>query len=347
MARAFVDSYAKMGTPSCFFSLVPDSSRMEWSIDNVLNHIKHQFLEGNGMVPGFVPMPTSAPSNDESAARPELRLCSWLDSGAKSRIKVPDAVVQRWKNHPQFARAFDETVPADIIESNASVDRPLKRAKLEDALQKPKTETTAVKEEPSMLASDDLKAHWNSSVRVAVPGLAGMVLAFYNDSIYLYNDTDCTLTMKRGAIIAQFYRGKWATGFQNMDDDSKLKCIPFCLTGSDDLVMVGQHVCPLGAVMEDARLKDPLKAKLAYHDLVENSVPGQVFAFTTTVKHRHAWKGEAGDVQPSAWGRPCHQGLRWMGASREMGTLNHGLDLDHEMDPEGAHAFEAGGCNEA
>ena len=164
-----------------------------------------------------------------------------------------------------------------------------------------KTETTAdmVKEEPCTTASDELMAHWASSVRVTVPGLGGMVLAFYNESIYLYNNTDCTLTMKQGMVVANFHKGKWVRGDNKVEDDN---CVPFCFKDSDDLAMVGQQVCALGKLMEDARLKDPLKTKLAYHDMVEKSVPGELYAFTATCKYQHAWKSEPGDVQPSEGG---------------------------------------------
>lgn len=180
-------------------------------------------------------------------------------------------------------------------------------------MENPVSETPVdpVKEEPDApaLVKDELMAHWKTSVRVAVPALGGMVLAFYNDNVYLYNDTDRELTMKQGMVVAQFFRGKWVTGFQNADADVKQNSVPFCLTGSDDLVMVGPQVFQLGKVMEEARLKDPLKAKLAYHDLITSPVEGGLFAFTATLKHQHAWRSEAGDVQPSVGGaiiaKPC------------------------------------------
>ena len=174
----------------------------------------------------------------------------------------------------------------------------------ESPLKRPKTEPTtptAVKEEPTATASEELKAHLDSSVRVAVPGLGGMALAFYNENVYLYNDSaESTLTMKAGAVVAQFQRGKWVSGFQNLPEASKSTCIPFCLTGSQDLVMVGPQVSTLGNVVETARMKDPLTAKVAYHELVERSVPGEQYAFTATVKHEHAWKSEPYDVMPDA-----------------------------------------------
>ena len=57
---------------------------------------------------------------------------------------------------------------------------------------------------------------------------------------------------------------------------------------------MGLQLSKLGAVVETARMKDPLTAKVAYHELVEKSVPGEVVI--VTVKHEHAWK----DVMPAA-----------------------------------------------
>ena len=64
--------------------------------------------------------------------------------------------------------------------------------------------------------------------------------------------------------------------------------------------MVGSRVSALGNVVETARVQDPLTAKVAYHELVEKSVPGEVYDFTATVKHQHAWKSEPSDVMPAA-----------------------------------------------
>ena len=81
----------------------------------------------------------------------------------------------------------------------------------ESPLKRPKTESTPAKAEPMTTAAEELKAHLDSSVRVAVPGLGGVALAFYNEDAYLYNDTaESTLTMKAGAVVAQLQRGKWA-----------------------------------------------------------------------------------------------------------------------------------------
>ena len=266
-------------------------------MDNIVIHIKEMFLDGKISVPGYIPMPATAPSLEEVAdVCPDLRLCSWTGSGKNSGIKVPEAIETRWKTHEQFGEAFQATTATDMATGGSDpCESPLKRPKTEP------TTPTAVKEEPTATASEELKAHLDSSVRVAVPGLGGMALAFYNEDVYLYNNTaESTLTMKAGAVVAQFQRGKWVSGFQNLPEASKSTCIPFCLTGSQDLVMVGPQVSTLGNVVETARMKDPLTAKVAYHELVEKSVPGEVYAFTATLKHQHAWKSEPSDVMPAA-----------------------------------------------
>ena len=83
-----------------------------------------------------------------------------------------------------------------------------------------------------------------------------MALAFYNGDAYLYNDTDSPLPKTRGAVVVQFQRGKWMTGFQQLEGAGKLNCIPFCRAGSADFVMVAQAVSE-----EAARLQDPLQGQ--------------------------------------------------------------------------------------
>ena len=121
-----------------------------------------------------------------------------------------------------------------------------------------------------------------------------------------------TPTMEAGAVVAQLQRGRWVTGFQNLQEASKRTCIPFCLTGSEELVMVGPQVSTLGNVVETARMKDPLTAKVAYHELVDQSAPG----VTATLKHQHAWKSEHSDVMPAAGSLVTKSCAGWVSHSK-------------------------------
>ena len=114
------------------------------------------------------------------------------------------------------------------------------------------------------------------------------MLVFYNDEMYLLNDTDSPISLRKGQTLALYFKGKWQTGCTATEDKHT---IPFVLSTSDDLVVVGTETLCLKDVVEEKRTEDPLKAKVAYHDMVDNASTG----FTLTVKHRHAWKSEASE----------------------------------------------------
>ena len=115
------------------------------------------------------------------------------------------------------------------------------------------------------------------------------MLVFYNDEIYLLNNSESSISLRKGHIVAQYFKGKWQSGYSSADEDGNT--IPFVLSTSDDLVVVGTETLCLKDVVEEKRTEDPLKAKVAYHDMVDNASTG----FTLTVKHRHAWKSEASE----------------------------------------------------
>ena len=81
------------------------------------------------------------------------------------------------------------------------------------------------------------------------------------------------------------------------------------MKGSDDLIQLGHDVRSLGAVLEEARLSDPMKVKLAYHTVVDNLTQEDKVVFTATLNYRHAWRSEPGEVQTSPEGglvnKPC------------------------------------------
>ena len=51
----------------------------------------------------------------------------------------------------------------------------------------------------------------------------------------------------------------------------------------------------LKEVIEEMRVKDPLKAKIAYHNMVDNPTPEDMAAFSLIIKYKHVWKSEAGN----------------------------------------------------
>ena len=101
---------------------------------------------------------------------------------------------------------------------------------------------------------------------MAVPSLAGMLLVFYNENVYLYNPTEGQLSMKQGQVLAQFYKGKWISGYTGEENTVN---IPFKLKSSTDMIHIGNEPRMLKRVIEEMREKDHLKAKLAYHTLAD------------------------------------------------------------------------------
>ena len=74
---------------------------------------------------------------------------------------------------------------------------------------------------------DELITALTSSSRVAVPGLGGMAIASYNESVYLHNDRDSPLTVKQGA---HFHKGKWVNGLVKLEEEAQA-LHPFLLEG--------------------------------------------------------------------------------------------------------------------
>ena len=65
-----------------------------------------------------------------------------------------------------------------------------------------KSEPADITSEPTVpgpeaaLASEELQIAFDGSCKVAVPKLAGMAIVFYNEHVYLYNNTASPLTVK-------------------------------------------------------------------------------------------------------------------------------------------------------
>eukprot|EP00973_Karenia_brevis_P095424 12427256-Karenia_brevis.AAC.1 len=57
-------------------------------------------------VPGHAPLSETPPIDQQGLVQPELRLCSWLGTGLAARLRVPDAVENRWGAHPKFSEAY-------------------------------------------------------------------------------------------------------------------------------------------------------------------------------------------------------------------------------------------------
>ena len=107
--------------------------------------------------------------------------------------------------------------------------------------------------------------------------------------MYLLNYTESPISLRKGPPLTRYHKGHWQSGYTAADEDQDT--IPFVLSSSDDLVKIGTETLCLKDVVEEKRTEDPLKAKVAYHDMADNASTG----FTLTVKHRHAWKSEASE----------------------------------------------------
>ena len=137
-----------------------------------------------------------------------------------------------------------------------------------------------------------MQTAFNDAVRVAIPGIAGLAFVFHNDIVYLYNTSDSSLSVKHGQVLASYYRGKWVSGYT--DDAASSSMIPFELKKCDDLIYMANEPCVLKEVIEEMRGKDPFKAKVAYHTMVDTPTPEDMTNFSLSLKYKHVWKSEAG-----------------------------------------------------
>ena len=297
MSRAFINTHSVLGVPMYYCSL-SDPERIEFLEADLVAHTKNKFLEGSLHVPGHVPLPVTAPENpsEQTALQPELRLCSWFGQGVSTTIKIPPAVENKWKNHSEFGEAFDMLLK-DIMAGQSVGESVSHESNGEPLLKKAKTEvkTESTSEAIEIQnASAEMQTAFNDSVRVAIPGIAGLAFVFHNDIVYLYNTSDSSLSVKHGQVLASYYRGKWVSGYTDDAASSSMDQIPFELKKCDDLIYMANEPCVLKEVIEEMRGKDPFKAKVAYHTMVDTPTPEDMSNFSLSLKYKHVWKTEAG-----------------------------------------------------
>ena len=133
--------------------------------------------------------------------------------------------------------------------------------------------------------------------------------------MYLLNDTESPISLKKVHALALYHKGHWQSGYTATDEDEYT--IPFVLSTSDDLVKIGTETLCLKDVVEDLP-----KAKVAYHYMVDNASDG----FTLTVRHQHAWKSELSPVPDNVEAVMCQVCAGWV----PYGYQIHGSGLDHE-----------------
>ena len=246
--------------------------------------------------------------------QPDLRLCSWVGMGASSKLKIPDSVETRWGNHPEFGAAFQEwkraalkkgvlgsdglTGGSESLGASPEKGPPLKKIKTEIKTEVKQERENGIEGVPIADASEEMQAAFESACRVVIPAASGLILVFYNDSVYLYNNTDGICTLKKGTVVANFFRGKWLSGYTPLEHDQSA-VVPFVLEGSNDTILLGTDMRSLGDVVESMRPIDPMKAKVAYHELCDKPSAEDMKAFALVLKHHHAWKSDAG-TRPSS-----------------------------------------------
>lgn len=131
LGRAFINEYMRMSFPVTFLSFI-NEERVEWVMQNTIDHTKEKFLNGDLPIPGHTPLASTA-ETVENLPHPALTTCSWSGSGPTSKMVIPEKIKNDWQENPRFGQSFKDWVDAakkdgfvafDKGETEDSVDPP-------------------------------------------------------------------------------------------------------------------------------------------------------------------------------------------------------------------------------
>lgn len=100
--------------------------------------------------------------------------------------------------------------------------------------------------------------------------------------IFLKNTSKEPVMLRKGVILAGFYKGKWANDSTAATSHRDLR---FELHSAEDMVLMGNNYTSMGEIVKTKRATAPADANVGFHDLVDSPKEGQPGHFILTKKH--------------------------------------------------------------
>ena len=128
---------------------------------------------------------------------------------------------------------------------------------------------------------------------------------FPNHCLYLCNPTDSEVALSGNTFLTGWHKGKWWQPGNSENKDGELieenseVDIPWDIKSSTTVLLLDAKVGPktLWTIMEEKKNKEPEKAVLRYHALVDKASPDAVSDFEPKVQKLIFWRAELAKIE--------------------------------------------------
>lgn len=257
--------------------------QVEWAKQSITEFTVAKFLEGEFTPP--VPLPSKDGPESTQAAPPQPNL-SVLAYANKAKVnglatlRCPDKLLLSWHDHPTYGEAFRAFIeakrnefPLDLKEENQKKDSEKKDKSESDVVPGPPRgpatpqAATSMPQVACILASEVPTPKLCEAVCAATPEVT--IVITIGQKVYLVNTSEGGASIKCGAIIAGYFKGKFWSLKDGSDEEAGAADVPFELRTPEDMVMLNSKYTSMQQVIEAKRQVNPSDATVSYHSLID------------------------------------------------------------------------------
>ena len=279
-----------------------------WVHDNVSDHLGSMFMDGSFCSP--VALPETEAAEAVMPPQPTLNTLAYnnktkTESGLVS-LRTPDKILTTWHDHSTVGKEFQEFLaslrkkypldlpPADEKNTknkrgaDGKEDPALKRAKVGGAgkLDMDPPASCVLSQMPDATPL-------THRLGLAVSKTLELSIAV-GHRIFLKNTSKEPAVLRKGVILAGFYKGKWVNESSGATSHRDLL---FELHSGEDMVLMGNNYTTMADIIKTKRATAPADANVGFHDLADSPKEGQPGHFILTKKHDVYFRFEDVPVQ--------------------------------------------------